>query len=267
MQTSIEDRGWRRIKVSRAGRALTLTLSNPGMRNAVDPVMHAELAEVFYEANRDNSSDVVVLTGEGGDFCAGGDITWFKRALAGEIPKPSALEAKKIIASMLDLEKPLIAKVRGPAVGLGATIALFCDVIFAAEGAVFIDPHVKVGVVAGDGGAVIWPHLIGHARAKEFLMTGDPVPAAEAWRMGLVNHVVPEGELDARVEAFVRKLLSGATQAIKYTKVSVNLGLKQLANTILDASIAYEMTTFETADHKEAVSAFLEKRKPAFTGR
>ncbi|MFT3810434.1 MAG: enoyl-CoA hydratase-related protein [Micropepsaceae bacterium] len=267
MHTSIEARGWKRIKVSRDKRILTLTLSNPGMRNAVDPVMHEELAEVFYEANRDAGSDVVVLTGEGADFCAGGDITWFRRALAGEIPKPSALEGKKIIASMLDLEKPLIAKVRGPAVGLGATIALFCDVIFAAENAVFIDPHVKVGIVAGDGGAVIWPHLIGHARAKEFLMTGDPVPAQEAWRMGLVNHVVPEGELDARVEAFVKKLAGGATQAIRYTKVSVNLGLKALVNTILDASIAYEMTTFETDDHKEAVAAFLEKRRPSFTGR
>ena len=181
MPIRIEDRVWRRIKVSRAGRVLTLTLSNPGMRNAVDPAMHEELAEIFYEANRDADSDIVVLTGEGADFCAGGDITWFRRALAGEIAKPSALEGKKIIFSMLDLEKPLIAKVRGPAVGLGATIALFCDTIFASETAVFIDPHVKVGIVAGDGGAVIWPHLIGHARAKEFLMTGDPVPAAEAW--------------------------------------------------------------------------------------
>lgn len=267
METLIEDRGWRRIRVSREGRILTLALSNPGMRNAVDPAMHEELAEIFYEANRDAGSDVVVLTGEGADFCAGGDITWFKRALAGEIPKPSALEGKKIIFSMLDLEKPLIAKVRGPAVGLGATIALFCDTIFAADNAVFIDPHVKVEIVAGDGGAVIWPHLIGHARAKEYLMTGDPVPAEAAWRMGLVNHVVPDGELDARVDAFARKLAAGATQAIRYTKVSVNLGLKSLVTTILDASIAYEMTTFETEDHKEAVAAFLEKRRPNFTGR
>ena len=266
MPIRIEDRVWRRIKVSRAGRVLTLTLSNPGMRNAVDPAMHEELAEIFYEANRDADSDIVVLTGEGADFCAGGDITWFRRALAGEIAKPSALEGKKIIFSMLDLEKPLIAKVRGPAVGLGATIALFCDTIFASETAVFIDPHVKVGIVAGDGGAVIWPHLIGHARAKEFLMTGDPVPAAEAWRMGLVNHVVPDGELDARVEAFVAKLAAGATQAIRYTKVSVNLGLKALVTAVLDASIAYEMTTFETDDHKEAVGAFREKRRAIYKG-
>jgi len=264
--TPIEDRGWQRIKVSREGRILTLTLSNPGLRNAVDPRMHEELSEIFYAANDDRDSDVVVLTGEGNAFCAGGDINWFRRALAGEDHVPGVMEAKKIIFGLLDLEKPIVAKVRGPAVGLGCTIALFCDTIIAADTAVFIDPHVKVGIVAGDGGAVIWPHLIGHARAKEFLMTGDPVPAAEAWRMGLVNHVVPDAELDARVAAYAAKLAAGATLAIRYTKVSVNLGLKQLATTILDASIAYEMTTFATADHREAVAAFLDKRKPQFKG-
>lgn len=263
----IEDRGWQRIKVTRAGRILTLALSNPGLRNAVDPRLHEELSEIFYAANDDRDSDVVILTGEGDAFSAGGDINWFRRAIDGEDRVPGVMEAKKIVFGLLDLEKPIIAKVRGPAVGLGCTIALFCDTIFAADSAVFIDPHVKVGIVAGDGGAVIWPHLAGHARAKEFLMTGDPVPAAEAWRMGLVNHVVPDGDLDSRVEAFARKLAAGATLAIRYTKVSVNLGLKALVTAVLDASIAYEMTTFETDDHKEAVAAFLEKRRPQFTGR
>lgn len=264
--TPIDQRDWQRIKVTRDGRILTLTLSNPALRNAVDPQLHAELADIFYAANDDAGSDVVILTGEGAAFCAGGDINWFRRTLAGEDRVPGVMEAKKIVFGLLDLEKPIIAKVRGPAVGLGCTIALFCDTIIASEDAVFIDPHVKVGIVAGDGGAVIWPHLIGHARAKEYLMTGDPVPAAEAWRMGLVNHVVPAAELDARVAAYAAKLAGGALQAIKYTKVSVNLGLKQLVTTILDASVAYEMTTFATNDHREAVAAFLEKRKPRFTG-
>lgn len=267
MAVAIEDRGWRRIGISRQGRILTVALSNPALRNAVDPVLHEELSEIFTAADQDPGSDIVILTGEGSSFCAGGDITWFKRAMAGEEKLPGIMEAKRIIFSMLDMEKPLIAKVRGPAVGLGCTIALFCDTIFAADDAVFIDPHVKVGIVAGDGGAVIWPHLIGHARAKEFLMTGDPVSAQDAWRMGLINHVVAGDALDARVEAYAKKLAAGATLAIRYTKVSVNLGLKQLANTILDASIAYEMTTFATSDHREAVAAFLDKRKPAFEGR
>ena len=121
--------------------------------------------------------------------------------------------------------------------------------------------------MAGDGGAIIWPQLVGYARAKEYLMTGDPVPAAEAERIGLVNHLVPDAELDARVDAFAARLAGGAIQAIKYSKVSVNIGLKQLAHSILDTSIGYEMLTFTTEDHKEAVRSFLEKRKPAFTGR
>lgn len=257
---------YQNIKVSRDGRILTLTLSNPQKLNAVDARMHRELAEIFYTVQEDQDADIVVLTGEGNAFSAGGDIEWMRRSAEGEIAGPSSNEGKKIVFGLLDLEKPLIAKVRGPAIGLGCTIALFCDVIFAAETARFADPHVKVGVVAGDGGAVIWPQLVGYARAKEYLMTGDPLTAREAERIGLINHVVPDDELDARVDAFAQKLASGAPQAIKYTKVSVNLGLKALAHTILDASMAYEMVTFKTKDHVEAVASFLGKRKPNFTG-
>ena len=257
---------YERIKSSREGRVLTLTLSNPSKMNAVDARMHRELAQIFYDVQEDKDADIVVLTGDGNAFSAGGDIDWMRRAAEGHDEGPSTNEGKKVIFGLLDLEKPIIAKVRGPAIGLGCTIALFCDVIFAAETARFADPHVKVGVVAGDGGAVIWPQLVGYARAKEYLMTGDPLTGKEAERIGLINHVVPDAELDARVEAFAKKLAAGAPQAIKYTKVSVNLALKALAHTILDASMAYEMVTFTTKDHREAVAAFLEKRKPNFTG-
>ena len=258
---------YERIKVAHNGRILTLTLSNPSRMNAVDGRMHEELSRIFYDVQQDHSVDIVVLQGDGNAFCAGGDIEWLRDAQAGKTQGPSTVEGKKIVFGLLDLEKPVIAKVRGPAIGLGCTIALFCDVIFAADTARFADPHVKIGVVAGDGGAVIWPQLVGYARAKEYLMTGDPIIASEAERIGLINHVVPESELDARVDAFARKLANGAPQAIKYTKVSVNLRLKEIAHTILDASMAYEMLTFATSDHREAVAAFLEKRKPNFTGK
>jgi enoyl-CoA hydratase len=262
----MNDAQYQRIKISREGRVLTLTLSNPSKLNAVDGLMHHELSHIFYDIQEDAASDIVVLTGEGNSFSAGGDIDWMRQAAEGKIAGPGPIEGKKIIFGLLDLEKPIIAKVRGPAIGLGCTIALFCDVIFASDNARFADPHVKVGVVAGDGGAVIWPQLVGYARAKEYLMTGDPVTARDAERIGLINHVVPDAELDARVEAFTSKLANGAPQAIKYTKVSVNLALKALAHTILDASIAYEMMTFATKDHREAVASFLEKRKAKFTG-
>lgn len=255
-----------RIQATRTGRVLTLALSNPGKLNAVDAAMHAELATIFADAGDDPDTDVVVLSGAGEAFSAGGDIAWMQESLATG-RGPGAVEAKRIIFSLLDLEKPVIAKVRGPAIGLGCTIALFCDVIFAGESARFADPHVRVGIVAGDGGAVIWPQLVGYARAKEYLMTGDPIMGPAAAAMGLVNHCVPDADLDARVAAFAERLAGGARQAIRHTKVSVNVGLKQLAHSILDTSIAYEMLTFTTEDHREAVAAFLEKRKPRFTGR
>tara|TARA_R110000868_G_scaffold198577_1_gene445098 strand:+ start:1233 stop:2054 length:822 start_codon:yes stop_codon:yes gene_type:complete len=255
-----------RIKASRHGRVLTLALSNPALMNAVDGEMHRELSTIFLDAADDKLSDVIVLTGDGAAFSAGGDLNWMKRSFEAGESGPDAAEAKRIIFSLLDLEKPIIAKVRGPAVGLGATIALMCDVIFASDTARFADPHVRAGIVAGDGGAIIWPQLVGYARAKEYLMTGDPVKAVEAERIGLINHVVADGELDARVDAFAARVAGGATLAIKYTKVAVNIGLKQLAHSILDASIAYEMQTFATSDHREAVKSFLEKRPAKFTG-
>jgi enoyl-CoA hydratase len=259
--------GYERIRAKRTERILTLSLSNPAKMNAVDGRMHHELADIFYDVQKDDSVDIVVLEGEGNSFSAGGDIEWMRDAAQGRIQGPTTIEGKRIIFGLLDLEKPIIAKVRGPAIGLGCTLALFCDVIFASENARFADPHVRVGVVAGDGGAVIWPQLVGYARAKEYLMTGDPIPGKEAERIGLINHVVPDAELDARVDAFARKLAAGAPQAIRYTKVSVNLRLKEIAHTILDASMAYEMLTFATQDHREAVNSFLEKRKPVFTGK
>ncbi len=257
-----------RIRASRADGILTLMLSNPKLRNAVDEQMHHELAQIFVDAQEDDDSRVIVLTGDpdGNAFCAGGDIAWMKASLEGKGKGPGVSEGRRIVTSLLDLEKPIVAAINGPAVGLGATIALFCDVIFMGNTAQVADPHVRVGLVAGDGGAVIWPQLVGYARAKEYLMTGDAVPAAEAERIGLVNYVVPDDVLQAEAHKFASRLAAGAPQAIQHTKAAVNMELKRLAATVFDASLAYEMISFTKDDHREAVTAFLEKRKPAFTG-
>jgi len=244
----------------------TIAFNRADALNAIDMQMHEELATVFFDVGRDPAAKVIMLTGIGDHFCAGGDLGWMKDAAAGKLPIPDAMEAKRIIFSLLDLEKPIIAKVRGSCVGLGATLALFCDTIFAADDARIADPHVRVGIVAGDGGAVIWPQLIGYARAKEYLMTGDPLSGAKAADIGLINHAVPADELDAAADGFARRLLTGPLKAIMYTKVAVNIGLKQLAHSIMDTSVAYEIQTFDTDDHREAVDAFLNKRKPVFKG-
>jgi enoyl-CoA hydratase len=256
------------IAFKRRERVLEIILNRPDKYNAVDAALHTELARVFTDAANDAESDIIVLTGAGKAFSAGGDVNHMQKSV--EEPErwsKTVLEGKQIVFSLLDCEKPIIAKVNGHATGLGATLALFCDVVFASETAKIGDPHVSVGLVAGDGGAIIWPQLIGYARAKEYLMTGQLMSASEAERIGLINHAVPPGELDAKVDAFVDRLAAGAPQAIRWTKVSVNIGLKQLAHSIMDTAIAYEWLSARSSDHREAVAAFLEKRTPKYTGR
>jgi enoyl-CoA hydratase len=140
-------------------------------------------------------------------------------------------------------------------------------VIFMADTARLGDPHVRVGLVAGDGGVAIWPLAVGPARAKEYLLTGDPLSASEAERIGLVNRVVPAAELDREAMAFAERLAAGAPLAVRYTKMAVNKLLKDALNVAFDTSTALELVTFQSADHQEALSALREKRPPRFTGR
>ena len=257
---------YERMRISRNGRILTIALDN-GKINAVDSTMHHELARVFLDAQDDEDSDLVILTGTGRAFCAGGDMDWFQRHI--EDPRTFraiAPEAKRIVTSLLDLEKPLICRLNGAAAGLGATIALMSDIIIAADSARIGDPHIKVGLVAGDGGAIIWPQLIGFARAKELLLTGDLLTATEAAGLGLVNYAVPADELDAKVDEIAGKILGNPRWAVRWTKTVANIPLRELAARLADPALAYEILTNLTADRKEAVAAFVERRKPEFTG-
>ena len=257
---------YRRMGFERRGRELRVTLRN-GSMNAVDLEMHEELARLFPELQGDGESDLIVLTGAGRAFCAGGDMAWFQ-AMIGEPARFRAIanDAKRIVNGLLELEKPIVCRLNGAAAGLGASIALLCDVIVADETAKIGDPHVKVGLVAGDGGAVIWPQLIGFARAKELLLTGDMLPAREAAQMGLINYAVPTAELDAKVDELAAKILANPRWAVRWTKTAINLTLRDIANKVMDAAIAYEISSNATRDRQEAVSAFVEKRPPNFTG-
>lgn len=258
---------YKALKFHREGKILHMTLNRPDQLNAVDDVMDAELARVFTDITHDPETRVVVITGAGRAFSAGGDIPHMQRIIEQpELFDIGAQHAKQVVFSMLDCPKPIIAKVNGHAIGLGATLALFCDVIFAASHAKFGDPHVKVGFAAGDGGAIIWPQLIGYARAKQYLMTGDLITATDAERIGLINQAVPAEQLDEVADGFARRLAGGALKAIEYTKTAVNIGLKQVAHMLMDTSISFEQLTNYSKDHKEAVQAFLEKREPKFTG-
>jgi enoyl-CoA hydratase len=255
------------IRAERSGRVLRLTLTNPPM-NTVQMELHNELSRIFHDVQVDQESDIIILTGAGEVFSAGGDIPNMQRRIDDpELFNRKNVEMKRIIFGLIELEKPIICRINGDCMGLGATLALLCDIIVAVDSARIADPHVKMGYVAGDGGAIIWPQLIGFARAKQYLLLGDPITAPEAERIGLINFSVPKAELDAKVDQLAERLARGATKAIRWTKTSMNIQLRQLAHTLLDASLAYEALTNVSADHQEAVTAFKEKRRPVFTGK
>ncbi len=256
------------ILLERRGRLLIMTLNRPDALNAINLTLHDELPEALSFARTDGGSDLILLTGAGRAFSAGGDIDHLQRnAEKPELFDHEAKQAQRIVFALLDMEKPIVCRMNGHAVGLGASIALLCDVIFADERAKIGDPHVGIGLVAGDGGAVIWAQRIGLAKAKEFLLTGELIAAAKAAEIGLINHALPADELDAAVDGFCAKLLGGATLAIRYTKMLTNMELKRIAETVMPNGIAWETETVRSADHKEGIAAMREKRPPIFKGR
>lgn len=254
------------LKVSRRGGILTIALSNPPL-NAMVERMHEELSEIFIDIGRDRDVRVVVLTGEGDAFCAGGNIDemianrddhdWWVRSMR---------QARRILMSMLDLDQPLVARVNGHAVGLGATLALFCDIAIAAEKAKFADPHVKLGFTAGDGGAIIWPALIGHGRARRYLLTGEAITGARAAEIGLISETVPLAELDAAVDRLADTLAALPPMALRTTKRAMSIPLLREVVQSMDAHLGLETWTRLSADHGEALRAVKEKRPGVFTG-
>jgi enoyl-CoA hydratase len=253
------------ILLQREGRLLRVTLNRPEAMNAFNLEQHNELPLALAFARDDAGSDVILLTGAGRAFSAGGDIAHIERNAANPALFDHEVEmAKAIIFTLVDIDKPIVCRMNGHAVGLGATLALFCDVIFAADTAKIGDPHVGLGLVAGDGGAIIWPQLIGLCRAKEYLLTGDLIPAPRAADMGLINYALPPDALDAAVDAFCVKLLGGAQQAIRWTKRLTNIELKRVVDAVLPIGLDYECQSVRTADHLEGIAALKEKRKPDF---
>lgn len=255
------------LEVTREGRIVTVTINRPDARNALNGQMHEEFGAIFADLDRDEQCDVAVLTGAGNVFSAGGDISWMRGQWGNPARSTAANRTgRRIQHALLDMEKPILAKVRGPAIGLGCSLAVFCDFVYATPEAVFADPHVKVGLVAGDGGSLMWPQLIGYARARRYLLTGDSLTGAEAAEIGLITAAVPDDELDAKVAAMAARLASGASYAIRYTKAAINAGLKTTANSVIGVATYSENLCQFTDDNRAAADAFLNKQKPTFTG-
>src|ERR1700675_2570740 len=219
------------LKVEVAERVATITINRPDSLNAVNNVVHHELEQIWIDVRQDRDINAIILTGAGRAFCAGGDV----KGMAGGNLVAGAQKGKgrgrgpiaasngrRLVDNFLDVEQPIIGAIKGDAIGLGATLALLCDIIVASEKARFADTHVKVGVVAGDGGAVIWPLLIGPARAKEFLMRGHFVNGADAFKMGMVNYAVAPEQVMAKARELAQALAAGPPYAIRWRKLAVN---------------------------------------------
>jgi len=262
---------YKRFKIEMEDHLAIVTLNRPEARNAIDHQAHVELMRIFTDLSDDSQVFAILLTAAGDYFSVGGDVKGMKDRPAGDVAAEDMTvldysPARRIIHNLLDCDKPIVCAINGHAIGLAATIALFCDITVIAEDAKIADPHVRIGLVAGDGGASIWPMLIGPSRAKEYLMLGKALTGVEAERIGLVNHVAPRAEVYGKAHEIARELAGGATWAVRWTKASVNKWMKHQVNLVQDFSMALEIATFGTKDHQEAVSAFIEKRKPHFTG-
>jgi enoyl-CoA hydratase len=255
------------IRTEADGDVLVVTIDVPGDElNRVGEALHDELTQLFPRLQREREARAILLTGAGRAFSAGGDFDWFPQLQAPGRLEALRLDGKQMIWDLLDVHLPIVCALNGHAIGLGASIALLCDAVFMAESATIADPHVRVGIAAGDGGTVAWPLAIGPMLAKRYLLTGDPVAAPEAARLGLVTEVVPDDEVFDRAMTFARKLAVGAPLAVQSTKQAVNQLVKQVAATSFDLATALEITTFRSGDHAEALAALRERRPPNFKG-
>ena len=255
------------LKVEVAARVATVTINRPQHSNAVNAALHHEFEQIWIDLAEDRDVNAILLTGAGKTFSIGGDIASRDKPLKSKGRGGRRIvmaDGRRVIENMLDVEQPIVAAINGDALGFAANVALLCDVTVAAETAKLADTHVALGAVAGDGGAVIWPLLIGPNRAKEFLMLGDSMTGADAARIGLVNYALPTDQVMPKARELAQRLADGPTWAIRWSKLAVNKWLKQQANLIMDTGLAYEALTLTTQDHKEAVNALVEKRKPNF---
>ncbi|GFE16210.1 enoyl-CoA hydratase [Streptomyces glebosus] len=247
-----------------------LTLNRPDAMNAVTWDQRERLIGRLADASADPGIRAVVLTATGKGFCAGADLRGAPPAgerVAGDVARMIRGGAQRLITAVLDCEKPVIAAVNGTAAGLGAHLALACDLVLAAESARFIEVFVRRGLVPDGGGAYLLPRLIGPQRAKELLFFGDALSAAEAERLGLVNRVVPDGELAKTAREWAERLAAGPTRALALTKQLVNASLDADRSTAFAAEATAQEINMTTADAQEGVASFVARRRPTFRGR
>jgi enoyl-CoA hydratase len=260
---------YKSIRYDIEGHLALLTLNRPELLNAIDDEMHNDLLSVLLEIRGEPDVRAVLFGAAGKAFSAGGDLNELASVQSDLAKRTRMCETGlRIIHALLDISVPVVVALHGDAMGLGASIVLGCDIIVASRNARLADPHVKVGLVAGDGGCLVWPASIGMHRAKRYLLTGDVVSAEEAWRFGLVTDLVDTAEECLPAARKIAERIVGLPPiAVRGTKRSLNALLKSRARETFDLSMAYELQSAGSEDLLEVVRALKEKRKPVYRNR
>jgi len=245
-------------------RVLRLTINRPDKMNSLSPAMHKAMTEVWREIDADESVSVVIVTGAGRAFSAGGDLDLVSKMQQDFDTRIKVWkEARDMVYNMIGCSKPIISAINGAAVGAGIVIALMADITIAGHSAKLIDGHTKLGVASGDHAPIIWPLLCGMAKSKYYQMTCEPLGGVEAERIGLVSLCVPDDQLQAKAVETAVRLAEGPQSAIRWTKHALNNWLKQ-ASPIFEAALAMEFLGFSGPELPEGVAALKEKRAPNF---
>jgi enoyl-CoA hydratase len=245
------------LTVEPDGAVRIVTMRRPAALNAFDETLHGAIQRVWGQIAEDDDARVVVLTGAGKAFSAGGDIPWFQRS-AEDLwyRRKGNRNAFALVDEMLRFHLPVIAAVNGPAVGLGCSVAVLCDIVIMADDAFMSDPHVQVGLVAADGGAMCWPLAMSLLKAKEYLLTGDRIPAELAVQLGLANRAVPRDQVLSEALLLAQRIAGLPPQAVQDTKRALNLHAQQAARTVLPFAFAAQEESFVTGAVQEAVKRF-----------
>ncbi len=247
-----------------AQRVLRVTLENEGKLNATDTKMHAELGEVWLDIDKDQDVSAVILTGAGKAFSAGGDFDMIDEMMTDHDARLRVWrEARDVVYNVINCSRPVVAAMRGPAVGAGLAAAMVADITIASKTARIIDGHTRLGVAAGDHSAIVWPLLVGMAKAKYYLLTCDALSGEEAERIGLVSLCTEDDELESKSIEVATKLANGPPTAIRHTKMALNNWLK-MAGPAFDASMALEWMAWDGPEVKEGLASLKEKRDPQF---
>lgn len=248
------------IRVEQDGAIVTVTLNNPDMRNAFVDEMHQGMREIWWDLSEDDSVRAVIVTGEGKAFSAGGDIPGFIKSYESQDHRRRSLRgARRLMEAQAEFPKPVIAAINGPAVGLGLNVALLSDIVYIADDTFIADTHVSIGLVCGDGGAVFWPLLMGLLRCKEYLLTGDRIPAAKAVELGLATRAIPAADLMTESRAMAERFCAMPQQALQETKRALNLHLQDFILRAAPFALSAEAESFGTDDIRATIDRFTKK--------